>query len=251
MEGSYPDRYSLHAHKVIAGYRNFKIRGVSFSLDPGDIMGLVGRSGSGKSTILSTLTGAIRPQGGRFELLRGPKRQPLIGNIGYSPQRNALFSDLTVMENLMTFARLQGISRKVAKERAGILLSELSLAKHKRKMVSDLSGGMEKRVDIAVALIQDPAVVILDEPFNGLDVALQRFIWDVLLHLSERGKIIIVTSHLMDDIQHYCNKIGLVESNRFFKPEDVKALLASHDGSLRTLIEDIFKRKSSEVIKRG
>jgi ABC-2 type transport system ATP-binding protein len=242
------DRYSLKAHNVTTGYRNFKIRNINFSLTAGDILGLVGRSGSGKSTILSSLTESLKTTEGYFELSRGGKRKPLIGNIGYSPQRNALFSDLTVMENLMTFAHLQGIGKRTANSRAKILLKELSLEKHSRKMVSTLSGGMEKRVDIAVALIQDPAVVILDEPFNGLDVALQKFIWDVLLHLSQRGKIIIVTSHLMDDIQYYCNKIGLVESNRFFKPEEVKSLLLSHNGSLRSLIEDIFKRKNTERV---
>lgn len=243
MTKVWDSRFLLEAHNVTTGYANFRIRNISFGLYGGEIMGLVGRSGSGKSTILSSLVGSLRNRKGYYSLTREGQRHPLIGNIGYSPQRNALFNELTIMENLMVFAHLHGVKTSVAKKRAIVLLKDLSLENHAKKLVSKLSGGMEKRADIAVALIQDPAVLILDEPFTGLDVALQKFIWDVLLRLSERGKIIIVTSHLMDDIQSYCSRIGLVESNRFFSPNEVKSLLLSHNGSLRTLMEDIFKSK--------
>jgi ABC-type multidrug transport system ATPase subunit len=102
---------------------------------------------------------------------------------------------------------------------------------------------MEKRVDLAVTLVHDPAVIILDEPFNGLDISLQRFIWELLQELAQQGKIIIITSHLLEDIQRYCTRFGLVENGVFYGNDALRdAVQRNRSASLQSFLEQLFRK---------
>jgi ABC-2 type transport system ATP-binding protein len=216
------------------GKHSYEIRGITFSLDAGEIFGLIGRSGSGKSTLIRVLVGLDTTTSGVLTHAPGV-------TIGYSPQANALYPYLTVEENLATFAHLCGVNKKDFALRVEPLLQRLDLVHHRYRQIRELSGGMQKRVDIAIALIHEPKVIVLDEPFNGLDIALQRFIWDFLKELALNGRAIIVTSHLLGDIQKNCTELGLIENRSFYTDERIKeGLRQSKQQSLEHFLDGVF-----------
>jgi ABC-2 type transport system ATP-binding protein len=225
----------LSCDDLTVGRRTFAIEHISFELGPGELFGLIGRSGSGKSTLIRVLVGLDRPTRGML------RRAPGL-TVGYSPQANALYPFLSVEENLLAFARLHGVARAAALERLGPLLTRLDLTNHRDRLVRDLSGGMQKRVDIAAALIHEPQVIVLDEPFNGLDIALQRFIWTFLKELAGQGRAVIVTSHILGDIQRNCTELGLIENRAFYSDGRIKEeLRKSRQQNLELFLENVFE----------
>jgi len=232
---------SLVADKVATGYDGFSINGIGFNLSGGDIFGLLGRSGSGKSTIIKAMLGQCKLKNGSIIFSADGKETVLNPSVGYSPQRNALFPYLTVEENLMTYGKLYGMKQEAILGRTKMLLARLDLNKHRSKRITQLSGGMEKRADLACALIHDPDVIILDEPFNGLDVSLQGFIWQLLRELSKGGKIIIISSHFLEDIQRYCTKFGLVENGQWYDDSYLRTAIKK-ERSLQLFLAKLFQR---------
>lgn len=226
---------------VSTGYAHFQIRGINCVLDAGDIYGLLGRSGSGKSTIIKTLLGILPTQEGKICFSNGADAGTSDGlTIGYSPQRNALYPFLTLQENLHTFAQLHKVSNNDFHDRSQKLLARLGLLGHENKRVKKFSGGMEKRADLAVTLIHDPDVIVLDEPFTGLDISLQQFIWKLLCELAKEGKIIIITSHLLEDLQKNCTDYGLVENGWYYGDEEIRKAINRNQGTLQTFLERLF-----------
>lgn len=208
----------LKVRGVTAGYKNFQIRNISFSLAPGEILGLVGRSGAGKSTLIKTLLGINRPLAGSINL---GNQERLNQVVGYSAQDHTLFDFLSVIENIELFARLQGQEPTRTAARAEDLLRRFRLYAHQHKRIRDLSGGMRKRADLCVALIHDPTIIILDEPFTGLDSGIKRFIWEKVAELVAEGKSFIISSHLLSELQEHVDKWALVHDKYFYSDKDV------------------------------
>ena len=228
---------------VEAGYKTYSIKNVSFILNSGDIMGLLGRSGAGKSTIISALTGIRKPIKGSIKLFVNNKEVPIREYLGYSPQANALYSFLTVKENVMTFASLYGVPKKIAYERMNYLFKRLMLSGNENKRITQLSGGMKKKVDLVITLIHDPLLLILDEPFAGLDISLQVFLWNFIKELARQGKIIIIASHLINSIQTHCNKFALVENGYYYNNNQlITSLIKSRETSLEDFLVKVFSR---------
>jgi|GEM_PF-1251145 len=220
---------------------------VNFTLEGGDIFGLMGRSGSGKSTLLKTMLGEIRPTKGKIKASVNGVAVKLHDILGYAPQHHALFVRLTVQENLYTFGNLRGIASSTIKKRIDELLPQLGIHQTLPKYISELSGGMQKRVDVACALITRPKILILDEPFNGLDVSLQQFIWDLLVSLAAAGSIIIVTSHLIRDLEKHCSALGLIENGYYYDTTAIKtSMKQSKDATLDLFIQRLFASKGNE-----
>lgn len=223
-------------------YRNFKLSHISFDLEQGSILGLIGGSGSGKSTVINAIVGLKLPDTGRITFFLDNKEASLNDHLGYSPQQNSLFPYLTVEENVLTFAKLYKVDSYEAHNRMEKLLKRLNLFQHKQKLIYQLSGGMKKRVDLAVTLIHSPKLIILDEPFNGLDISLQKFIWNLLLELKEQGKLIIVSSHMLLDIKKNCDKFGLVHNGYFYNTQQIDdSLKTSRHHSFETFMEGLFE----------
>ena len=238
---------SLHVHDLNLSYKNFSLSHISFKLNSGDILGLIGRSGSGKSTLIKALLGLKKPDSGNISFKVNGGDSPLNRYVGYSPQHNALYPFLTLEENLIIFGKLNGVESYTIEERMAFILERLNLKAHLRKRINELSGGMQKRADLAVTLIHNPMVIILDEPFNGVDISLQKFIWQLLKDMSGQGRIIIVSSHILQDIQKYCNQFGLMENNTYYHTEQVNEAINSHkEQSLETFLEKLFSSEHSK-----
>jgi ABC-2 type transport system ATP-binding protein len=231
-------------------YRRFEISGVSLNLKQGDIFGLIGASGSGKSTLIKAILRLKKLNSGKITFFKDGEEQNLVKNIGYSPQENALFPFLTVRENIYTFGKLYNVSSLTIKARSDILLKRLNLSSSLDKKILELSGGMKKRLDLLISLIHDPNVLILDEPFNGLDISLQKFIWNLIKELSSEGKIIIISSHIIEDIEKNCNKIGLIEEGLFFSDEEIREFMYYHKiVNMEDFLEKVFSDEISIVDK--
>jgi ABC-type multidrug transport system ATPase subunit len=227
------DRFSVAQGK-------FTLAQASFELKSGDIMGLVGRSGSGKSTLLKGMLGRAKILAGTVSLM-GETPIGLRDVVGYSPQENSLYPFLTLQENMFTFGALYGLDHATILDRMFALVKRLDLQGHEHKRIFEMSGGMQKRADLAVTLIHNPRVILLDEPFNGLDISLQRFIWQFLHDLASEGKIIIVSSHLLADIQKNCNQFGLVERGYFYGTDVImRYLKANKTTSLEDFLQNVF-----------
>tara|TARA_Y100000310_G_C20668879_1_gene809158 strand:+ start:1961 stop:2704 length:744 start_codon:yes stop_codon:yes gene_type:complete len=237
------DLVEFTADKITAKAGPFNITNVSFSIKSGDILGVVGRSGAGKSTVIRQLISRKKPVSGSITVKINNVIANLHDIIGYSPQDNALYPFLSLEENLITFGELHNVKKKDILQKADFLYKRLDLRMSKHKKIRELSGGMQKRADLAASLIHDPQVLILDEPFSGLDISLQTFIWTLLKELSLQGKVIIVSSHMLGDIQKYCNHFGLVESGTFYNTRQInRTMKLSKQRSLEGYLEKLFTR---------
>jgi len=190
------------------------VAGVDFEVEPGELVGFLGPNGAGKSSIMRMI-GCVSPiSGGELTVLgMDPTRQgtAIRARLGVCPQEDILDRELTCLENLTTYARYFGIGRAAARQRAGELLAFVRLADRAGSKVEPLSGGMKRRLSIARALINDPELVLLDEPTNGLDPQARHLLWERLYQLKRQGVTQILTTHYMDEAEQLCDRLLIVD----------------------------------------
>lgn len=198
---------------------------ITLNLNKGEIFGLLGPSGSGKTTLVKLIVGILETDKG--EILINDKKVPsleLLKSIGYMAQSDALYEELSAKENLHFFASLYGL-KKQEKERAiEDVLKIVDLTSHINKVVRHYSGGMKRRLSLAVALLHHPKVLILDEPTVGIDPVLRQAIWSELNKLKKEGMTIIVTTHVMDEADK-CDRLALLRNGHIIAcdtPEKLK-----------------------------
>ncbi|WP_313802875.1 ABC transporter ATP-binding protein [Cytobacillus sp.] len=183
---------------------------IRLTVESGQIYGLIGPSGSGKTTLVKLIVGMDRPSQGHIHVLDTPvPHLNLLQNIGYMAQADALYTDLTGEENLAFFASLFKLKKEEQKKRIAYAAELVNLIPHLKKRVHNYSGGMKRRLSLAVALIQDPQVLILDEPTVGIDPELRQSIWAEIQRLKTAGKTILVTTHVMDEAEK-CDRLAMV-----------------------------------------
>lgn len=186
------------------------LRNINLDILEGEIFGLLGPSGAGKTTLIKELSGLDTPTSGENIVLGQtmPKLE-VINRIGYMAQSDALYEDLSAKENLQFFSSLYGLKGMKLKERIQEVMKLVDLTEHVNKLVSDYSGGMKRRLSLAIALLHEPELLILDEPTVGIDPVLRKKIWDAFYQLNEQGTTIIVTTHVMDEAEK-CDRLGLM-----------------------------------------
>lgn len=231
------EEISLKVSNVTTSYKTFSLKNINFSLKSGQIMGVIGKSGSGKSTLVNTIVGLKKLDKGEINFYIGDEAVPINKYMGYSSQGNSLFPYLTLKENIITFGKLRRLKKSDILTKMDGLLRTLKLNDAKNKKIIELSGGMAKRADIVVALLHNPKIVILDEPFSGLDFSLIKFIWKILYVLAKQGKIIIVSSHFLNYIQKSCTSVGFISDGSFYDSKEVKSMMKKRDLSS---LEDLF-----------
>jgi ABC-2 type transport system ATP-binding protein len=183
---------------------------INLEIHKGEIFGLLGPSGAGKTTLVKQLIGLDLPTNGEVDLFG--KRMPsldLIQGVGYMSQSDALYTELSAKENLEFFATLYGLKGKERKKRIDEVMEIVQLTEHLNKLVSQYSGGMKRRLSLAAALLHEPDLLILDEPTVGIDPVLRQSIWDSFYELKNKGKTLIVTTHVMDEAEK-CDRLGLI-----------------------------------------
>nr|MCK4930464.1 ABC transporter ATP-binding protein [Nanoarchaeota archaeon] len=208
------------------------LKRVSLDIYEGEIFGLVGVSGSGKTTLLRNLIGYLAPEEGdvkfRYDYFVKTKRKtnkPLYASVykqqklarnlfGFGSQEPSFYKKLTVRENLNYFGSLYNLPKKALESNATILLTLMDLRQAQNTLAGDLSGGMERRLDIACALIHDPEILILDEPTSDLDPLLRDHIWSLVQKINKKGTTIIIASHHLSEVENFCSRIAIVKDGR-------------------------------------
>ncbi|MFF2449024.1 ABC transporter ATP-binding protein [Neobacillus sp. NPDC058068] len=209
------------------------LNGVNLTIPKGQLFGLIGPSGAGKTTLVKMIVGMEKADTGTIHVLN--QKMPNLGllqEIGYMAQSDALYVELTGEENLKFFASLFGLNKEVQKKRITYVATLVNLTGDLKKRVAAYSGGMKRRLSLAIALIQDPQILILDEPTVGIDPELKLSIWKEFLRLkNEEGKTIIVTTHVMDEAVK-CDYVAMVRDGRILtsgSPSELKALYETDD----------------------
>jgi len=217
--------------------KHLVIKDFSLVIESGEIFGLLGPSGAGKTTLVKMLAGLDTATTGDIFIF--DEKMPsliLMEKIGYMAQSDALYGELTAKENLEFFAALYGSKRKERQQRMMEVLEIVHLSEDINKLVSNFSGGMKRRLSLAIALLHDPELLILDEPTVGIDPVLRKSIWNAFYHLKEQGKTIIVTTHVMDEAEK-CDRLGMIRDGKLIAVGTKEELL-QHTGS--TSIEEAF-----------
>ena len=220
--------------------KNKVLDDLSFELHGGKMTCLLGASGAGKTTLIRLMLGAIKPDSGRVVIdgTTMPNLQ-ILSRIGFMPQDDALYNNLTAMENLRFYAGLHHIGKDLFKQRAATLLELVGLTGDANRMVGKFSGGMRKRLSLAVVALNEPQIMMLDEPTVGIDPVLRRSIWQQFREWCNEGKTLIISTHVMDEVDR-CDYAVLLQEGRIRAYDSVDNLLAQTSNGK---IEELFLRK--------
>jgi len=185
---------------------------VNLHIAEGEIYGLLGHNGAGKTTIINIICNLIQPDAGAIAIDGQPISEATKSLIGIVPQENLLYGSLTCRENLHFFATLYGLRGQWRQQRIQACLEAVGLGDRAQSQVGTLSGGMKRRMNMAIALVHQPKLVILDEPTTGLDIEARYQIWDLIKQLQNQGVTLLLTTHLLEEAERLCQKIGILKN---------------------------------------
>ncbi len=226
---------------------------LSISIEKGEIFGLIGPNGSGKTTTFKLLLGLLFPTSGTASILGKPPHDVSVkARLGFLPEESYLYRFLNADETLDFFGRLFNLDRATRRRRTDELIEMFGLAHARKRPLREYSKGMVRRVSFAQALINDPEVVILDEPTSGLDPISSRQMKDLILDLKRRGKTILLSSHLLADVQDICDRLAILHQGRMRKYGAVRDILVLRDSvtmTFKDLSEDA--RRQIEELARS
>ena len=207
--------------------------GLTLSVRRGEIFGLLGPNGAGKTTTVSLAIGLLAPDAGTVTVAgQGPPSSPAVrSRLGLAPQALALYDGLSGDENLAFFGSVYGLAGPRLTEHVSAAIEFVGLADRRRDRVSTYSGGMKRRLNLAVALVHDPELILLDEPTVGVDPQSRNLIFENVRHLREAGKTIVYTTHYMEEAERLCDRVGIIDHGRLLALGTVAELLATHGGS--------------------
>ena len=202
----------LEVRKICKSYEKRQVlEDLSFSIQSGEVYGLLGPNGAGKTTTISILCGLIRADHGTITM-NGQNLSPATRSlIGVAPQENIFYKSLTCEENLRFFGRLYGLSGEVCRKQAKYCLELVGLSDRAKSIAETLSGGMQRRLSMAIALVHRPQLVVLDEPTTGLDIEARYEIWELIRNLSSQDTAILLTTHILDEAERLCQRIGIIK----------------------------------------
>ena len=211
------------------------VEGVSFHVDAGECLGLLGPNGAGKTSTIRMLTGFALPSAGNVRVLGLPQvpatASAIKARLGVVSQEDSLDPDLSVDKNLLVYATYFGIPRAEASRRVDELIRFAQLGDHRTDTIKQLSGGMRRRLMLARALLNEPELLILDEPTTGLDPQARRLVWERIRTLKRGGTTILLTTHYMEEAAQLCDRLIIMDGGRIVSEGSVDELIASHVGS--------------------
>lgn len=224
------------------------VKNLSFSVEKGEIFGFLGPNGSGKSTTLKLILGLLYPTHGRITVLGRPPGDSIAKRfIGYLPEEDYLYSYLNGRETLEFYGKIFNLPSRMRRERIDSLIDLLGMKAYQRRPVGEYSKGMARRIGLAQALINDPDLLILDEPTNGMDPIGTKETKDLFLELKAKGKTMIISSHLLSDLESICDRVGILYQGELITLDKVDKLLAPYKGESHRLekffIDKIYKER--------
>ncbi len=245
-------RKPILTKKVRFSYNDREIlKGIDFEIKPNQITAIIGKSGSGKTTFLKIIASII-PGGykGKIQIF-GKKKLFQKNKIGFVPQQNSFIPDLSIEENIKIMGLNLGVTEKDALKRAEILLDKLKLEEDLKKKPTELSGGQQNRLNIILSMLHNPKILILDEPFTGLDFRNRRLLWHFLEKLKKQNKSIVLTSHLLTETQEHIDKLILLRQGKVFFSGIVEKLKQKLKVQYiyETKFSVLSKEKASEIKK--
>jgi len=231
-------------------YKDFAaVDGISFEIAPGEAFGFLGPNGAGKSTTMRMVGAVSTRTSGELDILgldpnqNGPE---IRSQLGVVPQQDNLDMELRVRDNLIVYGRYFGMSRADCARKADELLDFAQLTDRSKAKVDDLSGGMKRRLTIARSLMNDPRILLLDEPTTGLDPQARHILWDRLFRLKEQGTTLVLTTHYMDEAEQLCDRLVVVDKGTIMAEGSPAALIAEY--STREVVELRFGSDRNAVV---
>jgi lipooligosaccharide transport system ATP-binding protein len=222
---------------------------IDFAIEKGECFGFLGPNGAGKTTVMRIIYCFMPPTSGKvrvfdMDVIENPSR--IKARIGVMPQDNNFDPDLTVFENLIVYARYFDIARRDSVKLVWELLNFVELKEKAQVKIDNLSGGMKRRLVLARALINNPELLILDEPTTGLDPYSRRTVWKKLNYLKEKGTTLILTTHYMEEAEKLCDRVAIMHSGKIVTIDTPPGLMSLYGGNL----EDVYLKLTGRSLQR-
>lgn len=238
----------IRAKNLTKKYKEFlAVDGIDFEVKRGESFGLLGPNGAGKSTTMKMISSVSQRTGGELTILgkepntHGPE---IRAHLGVVPQKDLLDRELKAWENLFTYGRYFGLSRKFLKQKVEELLEFAQLTEKRNSKADDLSGGMQRRLAIARGLVNEPEILMLDEPTTGLDPQARHILWDRLFRLKEQGVTLVITTHYMDEAEQLCDRLIVMDKGKIMAEGSPAALIKEY--SSKEVVEVRFGTDKNE-----
>lgn len=213
------------------------LKDLSLRVEPGEIYGLLGANGAGKTTLINIICNLLKADTGEVLINGRSQAKSSKKIIGIAPQENLIYKTLTCEENLNFFAKIYGINSKERRQRIESSLAAVNLLNRAKSPAETLSGGMQRRLNIAIALVHQPKLVILDEPTTGLDIEARYEIWELIKSLKNQGMTVLLTTHILDEAERLCQRIGILKQGNLIAEGTLEELQKRVPGKEIILIE--------------
>jgi len=220
------------------------LNGISLDLDEEKVYGLLGPNGSGKSTLLKIILRLIEPNEGKVIFTSAELKNNFFNSIGYLPEERGLFKNSPVEEVITYFAKLKGLSGRKLEKQTNYWLERFSLAESRKKLIGQLSKGNQQKVQFITAIIHNPALLILDEPFTGFDPINQQLLKEVIREFSQKGKTVILSTHLMNFVEDICKEIIFLNEGNLLFAGGLEQIQKTY--SEEKFVLEISKEKTTE-----
>ena len=236
------------------------VNDLSFIVDPGEILGLIGPNGAGKSTTIKIILDFMKPDSGVVKIFGQTMNEALKDHIGYLPEERGLYKRLTAIELILYLASLKGMDKAKAERKANVLLEQTGMLEYKKRKNKEMSRGMGQLIQFIVTVIHDPELIILDEPFSGLDPVRTETVQNIIGNLRDEGKAIILSTHQMNKVEELCDRVLMIDKGRTILYGDLmetraefrrNSVLVATDGELGDLpgvVDRKFNKDSVELV---
>ncbi|NWG17082.1 MAG: ATP-binding cassette domain-containing protein [Chloroflexi bacterium] len=223
---------AIRVEHISKTYGDFRaVNDLSFEVYRGEIFAMLGPNGSGKTTTMRMILDILKPDSGKIEVLGGTLTDTLKDRIGYLPEERGLYRNVRVLEMMEYLATLKGLSSGEARKRSQAMLERLDLAEHAKKKVSELSKGMQQKIQFAVTVLHEPELIIIDEPFSGLDPINTLALKDLVLEFRNKGHTVVMSTHQMWQVEEMADRLLMIhqgEQQLYGPVEDIRKQYALH-----------------------
>lgn len=214
---------AIQVNQVIRNYGTFRaVDGITFEVHRGEIFAMLGPNGSGKTTTMRMILDILKPDSGTISVLSGPLTDVTKDRIGYLPEERGLYRSVRVLDMMIYLGTLKGLTRAEAQKRSLRLLDRMEMGAQSKKKISELSKGMQQKIQFAVTVLHEPDLIIIDEPFSGLDPVNSLVLKDLLLEFKSRGGTIVMSTHQMAQVEEMCDRLLMIHrgQQKLYGPVD-------------------------------